>query len=431
MFNIISVGSVTKAQSDEASNSWVTNLGNCLNALQKFANPSIPFHKSRFTLLMRDTLLSLSASSIICSLSPTFETYRFVLQNLNICHKMKKSVPNIVEIPKKLGKLSKNNSSKSSVNSSTQQISDLDSSIDIPKRVVAPPSLTKPNPKKLNEAALREVLKKKTNEILLLTKENQELSEKVNTIESQLQKIQEKQEKQSRQLNALSPSKEIEKPRKVGPRPAKTINNSVNSSTVSDVNEIERYREVMEGSLAKLKGQLRVMEAENGELRKELSKQDLMYKKRIAELVSDMKRDTTQKQIQELNKKVEAMTKTINTLKAQKKVLSDKNNQTVEQMQKLVGENRALKQQLYNHPNNEVVEESYVVDEEEEELEEEEIEEVDEMQPVELPYEISEREKNLEREVEFLQEALNNALAQNKNPNMKISNVKPPFLRNQ
>uniref|UniRef100_A0A7S1KWE4 Kinesin motor domain-containing protein n=1 Tax=Percolomonas cosmopolitus TaxID=63605 RepID=A0A7S1KWE4_9EUKA len=67
--------------------SWVKNFKQCLDGLQN-RTPSIAFHKSKPTSMMRDLLVGNRAGLVIHALSPNIESYKQMLWNMNLCQKL-------------------------------------------------------------------------------------------------------------------------------------------------------------------------------------------------------------------------------------------------------------------------------------------------------------------------------------------------------
>ncbi|KAL9654495.1 hypothetical protein ABK040_010515 [Willaertia magna] len=315
ILNFISIGNINPLQLDDInSNLWINNLSNCLNCLQNNL-PSIPFHKSKFTLLLRDTLLNLKETLILCNLSPVIENYKFVIQNLNICHQLK-NILSLQQIKNKELKESMIKESRKEEMNDEIKVTYIENT---------------------NEIALQ----KKELEINSLKEENKYLNEKVLQIESQLKKLTELQEFQSKQIQAISPLQKKKSTR---------INNSINSNNVNNTsiesnslnsNELDRYREVMESMIIKLKKQMKEVEEENLNLKKEISKMDILHKKNISKLLNNYK--TSTKQVEDLQKENEELKEKFEKIKKEKRTI---NLEKKEKEKKLEMEINLLKEAL-------------------------------------------------------------------------------------
>src|SRR5690554_3792961 len=77
-----------------SKNQWMSSLLTCLRALE-MKNPTIPFHKSKVSLLMRELLTGSRAGCVIASLSPQTDNLDDVLLQLELCRQIKKIVPRV------------------------------------------------------------------------------------------------------------------------------------------------------------------------------------------------------------------------------------------------------------------------------------------------------------------------------------------------
>ncbi|KAG2382489.1 hypothetical protein C9374_005069 [Naegleria lovaniensis] len=193
--------------------------------LMKRKHHAIPFHKCKLSSYLKGFLQDTSQSVSIFNLLPLTESYFSVINWLTICDKFKNCL---------LAKASM------TLNSKTE-------------RPIQPPE----NP-----------LIAKDQEIEELKRSNQILTEKVRKIEKQLRLLHEKQQMQAHQIDDISPK----------------IEKNITKDFVR-----ERYREVMEGSILKLKSQVHDLETKNLLLKKEMAKKEMEYQRRIADLVNVVK----------------------------------------------------------------------------------------------------------------------------------------------
>lgn len=71
---------------------WTKLMKTCLDGLMN-RSPSIPFHKSKTTNLIRDLLVGNRPGLIIHSLSPNIESYKTMIWSIKLCQKMKDVSP--------------------------------------------------------------------------------------------------------------------------------------------------------------------------------------------------------------------------------------------------------------------------------------------------------------------------------------------------